>query len=323
MNIGHYSTAFLLLLLPLSPIGTSSWGAGNAGSGLLTKGEGEARIIAQAAGSNAVEFRGRDSRSGAFVYESGRFALHSEFSLSSRRLEELVEVCEATYALVNSLPIAIHTPPPEYRHVVRLFAGQRSYARASNAAGSYGAYNPASGEVLIPLASLDLRRPRSYWSRGQAGPLSTLAHEVAHQLLNFDCKEVPVWLDEGLASFVESLPYAAGEYVLHSGKSRRFYEMLLRKASLGDLEDAFNLGSRQWSQRVQSGKAEASRLQFSALALMVFVLDGNSDGIARYQAEIDRGSPEILARSHLFGTGASLPEKIASVYELPDRGLAE
>lgn len=107
---------------------------------------------------------------------------------------ELAEVCEQTIRpAMGAMYAEYFTKRPDQPIEVLLFSNEPTYRAYSQSLSGqsrmsiYGYYRPSSRTVVINLAA----------GRG------TIAHELTHALIDFDCPDLPIWLNEGLASLHE------------------------------------------------------------------------------------------------------------------------
>ncbi len=82
--------------------------------------------------------------------------------------------------------------------VVMLFSNEATYRRyarrlfAQKHASVYGFYNPATRTVVVNVES----------------GLGTLVHELTHAIFDFDFEQMPLWLNEGIASLHEQATFS-------------------------------------------------------------------------------------------------------------------
>jgi hypothetical protein len=111
--------------------------------------------------------------------------------------QTLIEAAEGTRAL-----LAAWMPEWETRRNIRLFESDAAYLKAGGIEGSGGAHFPQSGDVLLKVEGDGISAPE----------LGILIHEVTHQCLKPMLEDAPPWLVEGVALYVESIPFYDGAF---------------------------------------------------------------------------------------------------------------
>lgn len=109
-----------------------------------------------------------------------------------------MEAAEATYGLLEQW-----SSPSKRRGTIRLFTGEAGYLQAGGIHGSAGVHYSARNEVLMRLDPDQLTEVNR----------RVLMHEVTHQALHDLLKSAPPWLGEGIAIYVESIPFRAGRFL--------------------------------------------------------------------------------------------------------------
>ncbi|MDV7397501.1 hypothetical protein RZS08_39230, partial [Arthrospira platensis SPKY1] len=67
-------------------------------------------------------------------------------------------------------------------------------------------------EILVPLTSVGMRRTSSEYTFDANADFRTLIHEITHQVHHHWLRRLPIWLIEGLAVYMEYVPYSRGEF---------------------------------------------------------------------------------------------------------------
>jgi hypothetical protein len=156
-----------------------------------------------------------DRKAGVFVYESTNYRFHCDASLTREVLRDFATMFETTYQFSKALPLSMQPAHlNKGKLTILLFESIDGYYRAGGPPGSAGCYNP-SGQVLVPLASLGLRRVgNDFRLDTEETNHSVLIHELAHQLTP-NCYYVPGargWFSEGLAEYFAATPYNSGYF---------------------------------------------------------------------------------------------------------------
>jgi len=244
------------------------------------------------AGTDAAEVRAVDApsaRADEHRYATEHFLIRSDRKLSRGWARQIGLVCEATYALYHELfPRKAAPDQNRGRRVVRIFHSDDNYRRAGGLSNTRGLYR--DGEILVRRDSLGV-------DQGRFGPLGTLSHEVAHRMNAELFGALPVWLDEGLATFIESLPYRAGAYTVAGGHHERSRRRFERAATIP--RDEFRaMSDRDWLIRIirepEKSEALVARAYLSAHRL-ICEEDASSLVAALYSDSEDSATPAIAS----------------------------
>ena len=95
-----------------------------------------------------------------------------------------IQATYTTHALDEPVVLMLFSTEASYRRHARQLFGQRN-------ASVYGFYKPSNRTVVINLES----------------GLGTLVHELTHAAFDFDFDEMPLWLNEGIASLHEQATF--------------------------------------------------------------------------------------------------------------------
>lgn len=154
------------------------------------------------------------------------FLFESDRGVTKAFVSEAARVFEGTREAVAALPIGIVPKPAEGETRFRtLFlerdAFDREIARERGgespvgpSAGTMvaGVYLPAKKEVLVPFSSLETTNSGSQVSLRRTSDVSTLIHEIVHQVMHDWLAMMPIWTAEGLAEYVSAVPYQNGRF---------------------------------------------------------------------------------------------------------------
>lgn len=235
------------------------------------------------AGAAATEVQARGDDGANFFYESSNFSIASDLKLPVSVVADLARVFEATRAALIAMPLGLHAGGESEKYPVWLCKDAASYGRSGGPSGSGGHFDGRSGRMLVLLPNLGIEEKSGSVRLNYGRNLFVLKHEVTHQLLAQWQRPMPMWLSEGLAEFVASLPYAAGRYTLQPpGAGLRDYllkwrrsanDRSLRVTAPGRL---MRLTPRDWEAAV--GQQEAYDLYDSAALLTFYFVqkDGGS-----------------------------------------------
>ena len=171
-----------------------------------------------------------------YEVQLGQFTVHSDFDAAAdSQLREQLGSLQQDVA--QTLSIQIHREPI---HII-LFNDQstyRSYMRL---------HFP---DVPFRRALFIKRRgPGMVFAYRSDQMLIDLRHETTHALLNASLPYVPLWLDEGLAEYFESVPTTDGQRPHpHRGSAKRtaFWGRVPSVESLEAIEDLSAMGGREY-----------------------------------------------------------------------------
>lgn len=245
-----------------------------------------------------------DPSSETFVYQSNHFAFHSDVPLSPRVIREFGQVFEATYLAVQAMPLDWHPrPPPEGHFKVLLFARRDDYYEAGGLPHTGGIYDPRRRTILVPLSSLGLERLGSAWTFSGDSDFRVLRHEVTHQVHHHWLSRLPIWLTEGLALYVESLPYSRGTLRFEQQSLLENYlHRVQRDRRFTPLEQMLTMDTAEWNRVLTEDPEEAAYHYATALlmAWFFFHLFEEGEPLYRYLRAIESGYAEKEARPYLF-----------------------
>jgi len=167
-----------------------------------------------------------ESRAAEFAIEGGprhfrtpHFAFHSERDVSPAFVREVARVFEGTHAALTALSFGeITIPKGRDRFPIRFLgtasfrATLRSVPDLKRPEGVAGVFLLQSREVIVPYEQVGARELGSRLTMRKTSDTSTLVHEVTHQLLHDRLALMPVWLSEGIAEYLASIPYQNGRF---------------------------------------------------------------------------------------------------------------
>lgn len=222
---------------------------------------------------------------GAHIYRSRHFELQSDVPLLSGTVKEFTDIFEATMAAVKALPMDIDPKPPGDYHGVSLILDETNYLNSGGYPGTAGIYNAGTKRLVISLSnmgfSMDDQRLRLDYRRS----LIVLKHEAAHQVTGAWMLRLPIWLAEGWAEYIASVPYENGTYHFtnmteattnYLNKWRRDEDQ--RRIPIIHPEVLMGTDNSGWFRRI---KEQNAVLNYNSAGLLVHYFlhfDGNGDG---------------------------------------------
>lgn len=156
-----------------------------------------------------VEIISESSETEGSIYHSNHFELISDHPLSLIVICDVLRVLEASYASLQALPLGFEHAASAERHVVKLINSEKNYVERGGVRGSGGVYLSESREALIRVDTLGAELS----DEGRITSIENLGlitHEITHQLQHDWLEVLPTWLIEGLAVYLESVPYQDG-----------------------------------------------------------------------------------------------------------------
>jgi hypothetical protein len=257
-----------------------------------------------------IEVIEEDRASNRFVYRSNHFEFISDVALSRRVIREFGQIFEATYEAVAAMPLRWDPQPPAGPFFkVRLFGDRSAYYAADGPLNSGGVYFGSRREILVPLTSVGMRRTSSEYTFDANADFGTLIHEITHQVHHDWLRRLPIWLTEGLAVYMENVPYARGEFRFDRLNVAGAFSRRSRDGAFVSLTTMIGMSHAEWNQQL-ANNPERARLNYATAFLMAwFFFHHDADGrnMYRYLRAIEEGMPELEARALLFD-GRSLEE---------------
>ena len=164
-----------------------------------------------------------DKENKVFIYHSPNYEFVSDVQLSKSVLKKFSTLFEATRNYCQELPLSLvkaHIPDKTVRFRILLFSTKDGYYRNGGPQGSAGVYRSGSGEILIPLTSLGVKKIGSKYTYDYKKTNKTLPHEIAHQLTNIEYFRPGArgWFSEGLAEYIAVTDYRSGKFIVNGNR---------------------------------------------------------------------------------------------------------
>ncbi|MEM7147663.1 MAG: hypothetical protein AAF591_21335, partial [Verrucomicrobiota bacterium] len=216
-----------------------------------------------------------------YVYRSPHFEFVANARLSKSVVREFSRVFEGTLEAVRALPINLDPKPPEDGFWdVKLYKTRDQYLKDGGPPGSAGVYMGGSGMVKVPLPNLGVEYTGIRYIVDTDKTNRTLKHEITHQVMHEILRYMPVWMVEGFAEFVESMPYSKGKYRFNdvddavkerAAGDNRDYEM-------ADLQSLMLMDHATWGAALTQGGAGKNYNSSCVLLYYFLKVDGAGDG---------------------------------------------
>jgi hypothetical protein len=265
-----------------------------------------------------------DTAAEKFSYESAHFAVESDLKLPLPVVRDITAVFEATRAALIALPLGLLRGEEETKYAVAMFSTAAAYQAAGGIEGSGGFYDGPSQRMLIYLPNLGIKKGTYALAVDFQRQLFVLKHEVTHQLLGRWGAWLPVWLNEGFAECIASMPYTRGRYSLQN-LDGAMSEYLRKWRVSPDRRDLLlipparlmALSPPQWRDEVSA--VTAYPLYNSAALLAHYFLHHDAPGgasLAAYFDDLRRGVPREKAEADRLLRGRTRASLTAEVQTL-------
>jgi len=253
-----------------------------------------------------VEIVRKDRDRQTFVYRTPHFEVRSNVELVRSLVREASRIFEATFLAVEALPIELRPQPPgdDAYYEAQIFETVEQYHAAGAIQGSAGVYRSRDEKILMPIQSLGVKKQSSGYGIDDDKSRDILVHELTHQLMGAWNRKVPIWVSEGLAEFMERVPYVSETF--------RFDRMDLPDALRGrgdeqrvmPLERLIHLTNSEWRANFQKRPDDVTAYYQSAFLLAYYFLrldgEGNAERFHAYFRAIENGAPPEQALEKLL-----------------------
>lgn len=244
-----------------------------------------------------------DNKPLGYVYRTAHFEFHSEADLGIAVMKDVGRVFEATRELLVRAPWKIDPKPPGKYFRAELYQTRESYVAAGGPPNSGGAFLRGKEKFMVPFESLGLKPVGNRYGMSQNYSVTTLVHELTHQMMREWLYVLPQWFVEGSAEYASIIPYSAGKFRC-SGTKVALKEYVRKWKEKGYSPKVENIGSllrmtnAEWNLTAARGFRVQFELYYESLLLTYYFmhLDGKGDG-RRFYAWLDavRGSKDEIA----------------------------
>ena len=270
-----------------------------------------------------------DNETGTYIYRTPHFEFHSTVKFARRVVREFSQIFESTLLAVSELPLKLNPGIPENTFfLTQIFETEGQYVAAGGIPNSAGVYFPESRKIMVPLRHLGVKKTSSAYTIDESEEINVLAHEITHQVTHDWLDKLPIWASEGIAEYIEHVPYERGAF-----RFDRFeVDEVFRRGSpsLRKLEVLMNMSLIEWNQALAKGTRRVSSNYLSALVLYYyfchFDLDeaGNPKLLYDYLRAIEAGESQAAATKILLNGRSyeELEEAVVKAYRREDIKLA-
>lgn len=272
-----------------------------------------------------VEAVREDPAAGVFIYRTPHFEFSSDVRMSINAVAEFGRAFEATLEAMRQMPLKWNPRPPPDRELfsARIFSEQDAYFAHGAPANSGGVYYHAKGEMHVPATSLGIRRGSTTLMPDRSGDMATLVHEITHQVQHDWLVSLPLWLIEGMAVYMESIPYRRGEFRFDRRDPRAFAASrypAIREYPMLNINEVMDATHQSWLNTLQMDPLKSRHFYFSSYLLTYYFLhmdgDGRSAALYRYLRAIEQGQNPAEAEKILLQgrTRSDLAEDIKRAF---------
>lgn len=261
----------------------------------------------------AIDIVKEDLDTNKFVYRSKHFEFRSNVKLARKVVHEFAAIFENTLAAVEQLPIRLKPKPPssESYFVTELYETYEQYLKKGGLRNSAGVYKSSDRVIMIPLRSLGLKKASSTYTLDKSNAdHSTLIHEITHQVMHEWLRLLPIWLIEGLAVYVEHIPYERDAFHFDDFELETFWEG--SEVEVLKPQQIFSITAKKWNEDMEStlGLEGAINYRSAWLYTCYFLYhDESAERLFNYLRALEAKEDKLKAQNILFGDIAN------SIYE--------
>jgi len=228
----------------------------------------------------------KEDKSGEYIYRSPHFEFRSNVRLSKSVVREFSRIFEATYELVNAIPVGLNAQPAgEGYYITKLYETKDQYFADGGIPGSGGmfTYRGDTGMIKIPLPNLGVKNTGTRFVVDTGKSSTTLIHEITHQVMMRWGPLMPVWMMEGFAEVASSQIYSNGRFRL-TDTDRAVKDEVTRRNSSGrdfsmvNIKDLMGISSQQWAMALTDGDASLNYNSANLLLYYFLRIDGDGKG---------------------------------------------
>ncbi len=266
-----------------------------------------------------------DSETSTYIYRTPHFEFHSNVKLARKVVREFSQIFESTLLAVSELPLKLNPEITENTFfLTQIFETEGQYLAAGGIPNSAGVYFPESRKIMVPLRHLGVKKTSSAYTIDESKEINVLAHEITHQVTHDWLDKLPIWASEGIAEYIEHVPYERGAFRFDRFK----VDGVLRRGSpsLTSLEVLMNMSLIEWNQTLAKSPRRAFSNYLSVLVLYYYFChfdldkEGNPRLLYDYLRAIEAGeSPEAATKILLNGRSyEELEEAVVKAFRRGD-----
>lgn len=226
-----------------------------------------------------IEIVSEDNETKTYIYRTPHFEFHSNVKLARKVVREFSQIFEATLLAVDELPLQLTLDQPGDAFLrTQIFETEEQYMTEGGTPNSAGVYFSKDRKVMVPLVHLGVKKTSSAYTIDESREIKVLAHEITHQVTHDWLDKLPIWVIEGMAEYIEAVPYERGAFRFDRFEideaSNRSYSKLPR------LEVLMHMDGEAWRQTLANNIRAASSNYSAAFVLFYYFchFDLDADG---------------------------------------------
>ena len=216
-----------------------------------------------------IEIVREDNATETYIYRTPHFEFHSNVKLARKVVREFSQIFESTFLAVAELPLNFNPDlPKDTRFITQIFETREQYIASGGVPNSGGVYFLKDRKIMLPLPQLGVKKTSSSYTIDETKENSMLIHEITHQVTHDWLSKLPVWASEGIAEYLEHVPYDRGAF--------RFDQFEVSEAlhwnnyRLRGLEMLMTMSKETWSQTLAKDFRKARSNYTSAFILYYY-----------------------------------------------------
>ena len=260
-----------------------------------------------------------DEKAKKFVYQSPHYEFTAPIQLSKSVVQELAVLSEATYALLDELPVGLNLRVGETAPLKILLVEDVNEIIKLGGSGT-NEHACLNGAVVVTLENLGAEKKNGRWTfTAHKATLWDARLRIAEQLYCSISGALPVWFDVGFRNYVSEMRYADGRFLV-SGQRGAIRDFLKRENPvptflMPDLKSCMEMSVEQWNGLVHASK---STDYHSADVLLVYYFlhldgQGDSDFAAKYVKAMAAKMPARMAQKQFLLRGRSYADLTSDV----------
>jgi hypothetical protein len=169
-----------------------------------------------------------DEKAKKFVYQSPHYEFTAPIQLSKSAVQEVAVLFEATYALLDALPVGLNLRVGQTAPLkVLLVEGIEDIIKLGGPGHTEFTYLSKIDSVVVTLGNLGASKKNDRWTfTAHKATLWDVRLRIAEQLYT-KCP-LPVWFDMGIGTYVVEMRYADGRFLV-SGQRGAIRDFLKRR----------------------------------------------------------------------------------------------
>ena len=210
-----------------------------------------------------------DNDTETYIYQTPHFEFRSNVKLARKVVREFSQIFESTLLAVVELPLELNAElPRDELFLTQIFETDGQYIAAGGMPNSAGVYFRESRKIMVPLRHLGVKKTSSAFTIDERQEINVLAHEITHQVTHEWLGKLPIWVSEGIAEYIEHVPYERGIFRFDHYE---ISEVLGRESPrLVRLETLMNMDHEHWNQNLAKSRRTAALNYHSAFVLFYY-----------------------------------------------------